>query len=258
VSRPLPSASGRPLVIAHRGAKAYKPENTLAAYALAVEQGADMVEIDIHLARDRSMPISHDAILERFGREGEIADVSLDELRAMSRSAFEAKGSDKQYEEIPLLEEVLDQFGEVIPFNLEIKTMTEERPYPGLQKMILDQVVERGLLERTLFSSFSDKVLLELRKLQPEVRLGVLVDPRAPEGIFERAEACGAESINPHFANTDADLVDRAHQKGLAVYVYTVDDPWRMKELFGLGVDGLFSNVPDLLREVVASLPSAD
>ena len=141
--RPLPSASGRPLVIAHRGAKAYQPENTFAAYSLAVDQGADMLEIDIHLARDRSMPISHDALLERFGRDGEISEVSLGELRAISLSAFEARGSDKPYREIPILEEVLDQFGDVIPLNLEIKTGTEERPYPGLQKMVLDQVIAR-------------------------------------------------------------------------------------------------------------------
>ena len=181
-------------------------------------------------------------------------EVSLDELRAMSASAFAARGSDKAYEEIPVLNEVLDQFGDVIPFNLEIKTMTDERPYAGLQKMIVDQVVERGLLEQTLFSSFSDPVLRELRDLCPKARLGVLVDPRAPEGIFERADVIDAESINPHFVNTNAELVEEAHQKGLAVYVYTVDEPGQMRELFALGVDGIFSNVPDLLREVVASL----
>lgn len=258
MTRLLPSSLGRPLVIAHRGAKAYQPENTLAAYSLAVAQGADMVEIDIHLARDQTLPISHAAVLERFGREGEIADVSLRELRAMARSAFEAKGSDKQYEDIPVLEEVLDRFGEVIPFNLEIKTMTGDRPYPGLQAMIVDQVTQRGLLEKTLFSSFSDAVLRELRELVPNARLGVLIDPRSPGGVFERAEAVAAESINPHFVNTDAALVARAHQKGLAVYVYTVDEPFRMRELFAIGVDGIFSNVPDLLREVVASLSASD
>ena len=80
------------------------------------------------------------------------------------------------------------------------------------------------------------------------------MDPRAPEGIFERADVIDAESINPHFVNTNAELVEEAHQKGLAVYVYTVDEPGQMRELFALGVDGIFSNVPDLLREVVASL----
>ena len=254
MTRPLPSSLGRPLVIAHRGAKAYMPENTLAAYSLAVAQGADMLEIDIHLARDQTMPISHDTTLERFGQDGEIADVSLGDLRAMSRSTFEARRSDKPYEDIPVLEEVLDRFGDIVPFNLEIKTMTGDRSYPGLQEKVVDQVVKRGLLSQTLFSSFSDEVLRELRALCPEARLGVLVDPRAPEGVFERAEAVGAESINPHFVLADPGLVARAHEKGLAVYVYTVDEPWRMRELFASGVDGIFSNAPDLLREVVNTL----
>ncbi len=245
---------GRPLVIAHRGAKAYRPENTLAAYALAIEQGADMLEIDLHLARDGAVPIAHDASLEGFARAGEIADVSLEELRAISLAAHQAGARDEQYERIPDLEEVLDRFGEVIPFNLEIKTMTEERPYSGLQKRVLDQVEGRGLLDRTLFSSFSDAVLAELRARAPRARLGVLVDPRSPREIFERADAVGAESINLHFVNTDSERVDRAHRKGLAVYVYTVDQPERMRELFAIGVDGIFTNAPDQLRAVVDHL----
>ncbi len=245
---------GRPLVIAHRGAKAYRPENTLAAYALAIEQGADMVEIDLHLARDGAVPIAHDATLERFARPGEIADVSLEELRAISLAAHQAGASNEPYEPIPNLEEVLDRFGEVIPFNLEIKTMTEERPYSGLQKRVLDQVQGRGLLDRTLFSSFSDAVLAELRGRAPRARLGVLVDPRSPWEIFERADAVGAESINLHFVNTDPERIDRAHRKGLAVYVYTVDEPERMRELFAIGVDGIFTNAPDQLRSVVDRL----
>ena len=254
MARPLPSEAGRPLAIAHRGAKAYRPENTLAAYELAIEQGADMVEIDLHVARDGAMPVAHDASLERFAHEGEIADVSLEELRAISRAAHEARESDGQYEGIPVLEEVLDRFGEVIPFNLELKTMSEQRPYAELQKMVLDRVVRRNLLDRTLFSSFSDAVLAELRALSPQARLAVLVDPRSPEDIFQRADAVGAESINLHFAIANPEVVGLAHEKELAVYVYTVDEPERMRELLAFGVDGIFSNAPDQLRKVVDSL----
>ena len=96
-------------------------------------------------------------------------------------------------------------------------------------------------------------MLVELRSDSPEARLGVLVDPRSPEGIFARAEAVAAESINLHFVITDASVVDQAHEKGLAVYVYTVDEPERMQELLSWGVDGIFSNAPDVLRKVVDS-----
>ena len=85
-------------------------------------------------------------------------------------------------------------------------------------------------------------------------RLGVLVDPRRAEKIFERAEAVGAEAVNPHDVLATRELIESAHERGLAVYVYTVDDPDRMRELLELGVDGIFSNYPDRLREVVDSL----
>jgi glycerophosphoryl diester phosphodiesterase len=258
MARPLPSETGRPLVIAHRGAKAYRPENTLVAYELAIEQGADMLEIDLHVSRDGRLPVAHDASLERFEREGEIADVSLAELRAISRAAHEARASEKRYEGIPVLEEVLDRFGALIPFNLELKTRTDHRPYGELEKLVLDQVLGRELLDQTLFSSFSDPVLAQLRRRCADARLGVLVDPRAPEAIFERADAVGAESINLHFAITQPELVARAHEKGLAVYVYTVDEPERMRQLLSFGVDGIFSNAPDELRKVVDSLDNSD
>ena len=254
MSRPLPSQVGRPLVIAHRGAKAYRPENTLAAYELALAQRADMIEIDLHLSRDQRIPISHDASLERFGREGEVAQLSFEELRAISHATYDAQRKRQPDEEIPDLVEVLDRFGARIPFNLEIKTDAQRRPYRGLQRMVFDEVTRRTLVGKTLFSSFSDAVLSELRSFSSEARLAVLVDPRAPDRIFERAKAFGAEAVNPHFAITDEDLVKRAHDRGLAVLVYTVDDPDQMRDLFAIGVDGIFSNAPDVLREVVDGL----
>ncbi len=244
----------RPLVIAHRGAKGYRPENTLAAYALAVEQNADMIEIDLHLSADRGIPIRHDAGLEELGQETEIADLTFSQLAEIAERHHDSAAGSGDFEPIPGLEEVLARFGDVLPFNLEIKTRRDGRGYPGLQKMVVDQVVARGLTDRTLFSSFSDEVLLELRELSSVARLGVLVDPRAPDAVFERAEAVGAEAINPHFVLVKPELVDSAHTRGLAVYVYTVDDPAQMRDLLELGVDGIFSNYPDRLREVVDSL----
>jgi glycerophosphoryl diester phosphodiesterase len=232
-------------VIAHRGASGYRPENTLAAYALAVEQGADMIEIDLHMTRDAAVVISHDAELGHLGAEGYIADRTLAEMRRL-----DAGHGGEWSEPVPTLDEVLDRFGEQIPFNLELK-WAEGGDYPGLERAALRAVEQRGLLETTLFSSFRDSVLAELRRLSPGVRLGTLVDPRRAERLFARAEAVGAEAINPHFALIDADLLEQAHGRGLAVYSYTVDDPERIEDLVGLGVDGLFTNTPDVMRSIL-------
>ena len=250
-TRPRPE---RPLVIAHRGAKGYRPENTLAAYELAVEQKADMIEIDLHLGADRSIPIRHDAGLEKLGVESEIKDLTISQLRDIAKNYHDSQEDPGQFEQIPILEEVLNRFGDVLPFNLEIKTAVDGTPYPGLQKMVLEQVVARGLLDQTLFSSFSDQVLGELRELSAVARLAVLVDPRQRKAMFDRVEAVGAEALNPYYLLANAELLESAHSKGIAVYTYTVDDPEEMKTLLELGVDGIFSNYPDRLREIVDSL----
>ena len=239
------SRPDRPLVIAHRGASAYRPENTLPAYRLAVDQRADMIEIDLHRTRDDAIVIAHDRDLEHFGEEGEIADQTLARMKAL-----DAGHGGTEPAEVPTLSEVLDEFGNAIPFNLEIK-WARVGDYAGLEEAALEEVRRRGLLEQTLFSSFRDSILGRLRAAEPGARLATLVDPRHAEGALARAEATGSEALNPHFVLATADLVRDAHSAGLAVYPYTVDDEDAMRRLLDLGVDGLFTNRPDRMRALV-------
>jgi glycerophosphoryl diester phosphodiesterase len=231
----------RPLVIAHRGASAYRPENTLPAYELAVRMRADMIEIDLHRTRDGEIVITHDEGLSGLGGEGEIADASAAEVRALDAGDGEP---------VPTLDEVLDGFGSRIPFNLEIKRATGAL-YPGIEAQALRAVTERGLQAGILWSSFEDPVLAELRRLDAEARIALLVSPRSGQRPMERARAVGAEALNPWFGMVTADLVAEAHGEGLAVYPYTVDDPDRMEQLLALGVDGMFTNHPDRLRDLL-------
>lgn len=235
----------RPLVIAHRGASAYRPENTLGAYALAIEQHADMIEIDLHLSRDDAIVIAHDADLAHFGAEGAIRDRTLAEIRQLDAGY----GWDERAV-VPTLDEVLDRFGQAIPFNLEIK-WAATGDYPGLEVATLAALDARGLADTILFSSFRDSVLDRLRALRPSVRLATLIDPRAPARMLERAEATGSEAINPHYGLVTARFVADAHTAGVAVYPYTVNDLDLMKRLLDLGVDGLFTDRPDRMRELV-------
>jgi glycerophosphoryl diester phosphodiesterase len=231
----------RPLVIAHRGASAYRPENTLPAFELAVAQRADMIETDLHRTRDGAVVITHDEVLAGIGGRGEIADATLAEVRAL-----DAGGGAR----VPTLDELLDDFGARIPFNLELKKGTRAE-YDGMEALALEAVRARGIAERTLFSSFYDPVLARLRALAPEARIGLLISRKYPVRILERARAVGAEAIHPEAELVDAALVDAAHEAGLAVYVFTVDDADEMRRLLGLGVDGLFTNHPDRMRALV-------
>jgi glycerophosphoryl diester phosphodiesterase len=236
-----PDRPGRPLVIAHRGASGSRPENTLSAYALAVEQRSDMIEIDLHRTRDGEIVITHDEDLAGLGGEGEIADATFASVRAL-----DAGGGQR----VPTLDEVLDGFGSRIPFNLELKRGTRIE-YPELEAASLEAVERRGLLDRTLFSSFYDSVLERLRSRAPRARIGVLVSPRFPARWLERARALQAEAVHLHVLLANADSVAAAHAEGLAVHVYTVDDPDPMRRQVDLGVDGIFTNHPDRLRDLL-------
>jgi len=230
--------SERPLVIAHRGASGSRPENTLSAYELAVEQGSDMIEIDLHRTRDGEIVITHDEDLTGLGGQGEIADATFVSVRALD-------AGDGQH--VPTLDEVLDGFGARIPFNLELKRGTRIE-YPELEAMSLDAVERRDLLDETLFSSFYDPILERLRARAPRARIGALVSPRFPERWLDRARAVQAEAVHLHLLLANADNVAAAHGEGLAVHVYTVDAPDAMRRVVDLGVDGIFTNHPERLR----------
>jgi glycerophosphoryl diester phosphodiesterase len=228
-------------VIAHRGASGHLPENTFPAYRRALEQRADMIEIDLHRTRDGAVVVAHDPELSALGGSGEIADATLAEVRAL-----DAGGGER----VPTLDEVLDCFGPRIPFVLEIKRGSRGE-YPGLEAEAASAVERRGLLARTLFSSFHDGVLARLRSRWAEARIGCLLSPRRPERPLERARAVGAEALHPWIGLVTADLIRAAHAEGLAVYAFTVDDEEEMRRLLDLGVDGLFTNFPDRLRAVL-------
>jgi glycerophosphoryl diester phosphodiesterase len=231
----------KPLVIAHRGASGHRPENTLSAYELAVEQGADMIEVDLHRTRDGAVVVTHDEELAGIGGRGEIADATLAEVRAL-----DAGGGER----VPILAELLDGYGERIGLNLVLKRGTRAE-YPELEAETLAALESRGLLDRVLFSSFYDPVLRRLRALSPAARIGLLISRRYPQGAVDRAKSLGAEALHPEVALVTPQLVGEAHAAGLAVYAYTVDRTEEMERLLGLGVDGLFTNFPDRLRRIV-------
>jgi glycerophosphoryl diester phosphodiesterase len=204
---------------------------------------ADMIETDLHRTRDGAVVITHDEELAGIGGRGEIADATLAEIRALDAGGGAT---------VPTLDEMLDAFGARIAFNLEIKKGTRAE-YEGLEQIAIDAVRSRGIEGRTLFSSFYDPVLARLRALDPEARIGLLISRRYPVRVVERARALGAEAIHPEASIVDAALVDAAHEAGLAVYVFTVDDAEEMRRMLATGVDGLFTNHPDRMRALLDS-----
>lgn len=229
------------IVIAHRGASADYPENTMAAFDAAVEAGADMIETDLHLTRDGAIVLVHDAQLPGHG---DVGHRSLREIRQLD-------GGDL----IPSLAEVLDRFGTRIEWNLEIKRSVRGR-YPGLPSAALREVEKRGLMAQTLFSCFDPETLSEIRSLAVRARLGVL-QGKVPIDPISKAVSLRAEAVHPKGTLVTPELIQACHARKLQIYPYTVDEESEMRRFRDWGVDGLFTNHPARLRALLAAEPSA-
>lgn len=224
---------------AHRGASAEAPENTLAAFELALQQGAGGIELDVHLSRDGVPMVIHDETLERTTNErGAVSARTAAELQRLDAGSWFAPGFSG--EEVPTLEQVLQLVGEQARINIEIKSS-------AAGAAVLD-VLQRYPGSRVLVSSFDHRLLARLRGLAPELALGFLVDSPWWRSGLRRALASGGESFHPRQELVSHPLLQACHRAGLKVYPWTVDAPVRGAELVRLGCDGLFTNRPGALN----------
>lgn len=244
----------RPIIFAHRGASAYAPENTLAAFELALRQGADAIELDTKLTADGHVVVIHDQTIDRTTpKSGKVREIHLQDIRKLDAgSHFDIafKG-----EKVPTLEEVLKAVGQLTLVNIEIAnyaSVTDELPYK------VAQIVKRlHLGHRVLFSSFNPLALIRARKILPETPLGLLALPGKP-GWAARSwpgYLLNYQSIHPEFRDVTPSLVKSAHRKGKLVFVFTVNQAEEMQRLFELNVDGIFTDDPVLAQQVRAARP---
>lgn len=222
------------LVIAHRGASAAFPENTVVAFEAARSLGADWVELDVRRTADGALVILHDEAL---------ADGRL--VHTLTRAEIDPV--------VPSLAEAIDAC-EGMGVNVEIKNWPDEAGYdPTLAVVpeVVDELRRRGEPERWLISCFDLGTVDACHELAPELPTAFLVlDPRGTESI-EVAAAHGHRAIHPWVPMVDEAFVEQAHAAGLVVNTWTIDDPARIVELAAWGTDGVVTNVPDVAREAV-------
>ncbi|MEF3307557.1 glycerophosphodiester phosphodiesterase family protein [Paenibacillus sp. GYB004] len=233
-------------VVGHRGAAGDAPENTLGSFALAVEQGADAVELDVHLSKDGSIVVCHDAKVNRTttGR-GAIAELLTRELKQLDAGMWH---SDRYAgERLPLLEEVFDLLPPAVGVNVEMKVDS-----PELRDGLLRLLRERSMLERVFVSSFHHGGLTRMKQEEPGLRIGLLVDkkPIMPE---EAMRKYGVElySMHPHHKLVNRQWMEQANRLGIRVYPWTVNKVPRMAELIALGVSGIITDFPARLRALL-------
>jgi glycerophosphoryl diester phosphodiesterase len=231
------------LVIAHRGASGHAPENTMAAFRLALEMGARAVELDVHQTLDHALVVAHDDDLKRCGRDRRrLRNLHWDEASSVEVGSWfdpAFKG-----ERLPALEAVYDLLPPSVELHAELKHGS--KVYPGIEERVVDLIHKRGALARTLVSSFDHEALYSVRSLDEKVRLGYLLGLTTLKTAFAEMKELGAESLNLSARQTTARVVKAAHDRGFKVLVYTVNAPQERDRLRKLGVDGIFTNYPEL------------
>jgi glycerophosphoryl diester phosphodiesterase len=212
--------------------------------------GADGIELDVQLSRDGTVVVMHDATVDRTTNgSGGVAELTLAELKELDAGSWFA--SDFAGEGIPTLAEVFDAVGQDLLMNLELKAMGTEPS--ELEAVTVSLITQYGMEEQVLISCFNPLALQRVRELAPYLPLAFLYGPRLPEA--ERAR--WVQDLRPLAAlHPEHHLVDVAHlawARGYdcAINTWTVDEPDEMERLLALGVDGIITDQPDLLRVIL-------
>jgi len=226
------------ICFAHRGASGYAPENTLAAFKTAIEQHAPWAELDVYAVENELM-VFHDDRLERVTNgEGYIQETPLLALRTLDAG---------KNEKIPYLHEVLDLANKKMNFNIELKGINTAEPVVRLIHHYIDKGWKK---EQFLISSFNHIELSKIHLLDSELKIGALLCGM-PIDYCDFATKIGAYSVHPSIEFIDEAYVADAHQRGLKVFVYTVNHLDDMKKMIALNVDGMFTNYPDKLLKLL-------
>ena len=247
-------------VIAHRGASGVAPENTLAAFRKAVELGAGFIETDLQLSRDARLVALHDDTLERTTNgDGPVSARTLEELRRLDAGSwFHASNHETRSsfvgERIPTIEEVL-AFGREheIGLHLEVKPTGPS----GAEHAIVGALHACGEVARSVVLSFSASVLKRVHELDPLVMTGFLFSDRSAAAVATAVDA-GARQLLPRTDRVTPELVKDAHAHDLRVVAWTADTPDEMKKLIAAGVDGIITNYPDRLVEILRTSDAAE
>ena len=241
----------KPLVLGHRGASAYAPENTLASFNLAFDMGADGIELDVTLTKDGVPVVIHDDTVDRTTNgQGAIKTMTLAEVKQLDAS-FKFEKFRGETLRVPTLAEVLKSVGKRGIVNIELKSATLQTD--GIEAATLAVIEETGTAEHVLISSFNPFALYRMAQLDPHLPRGLLYADDLPL-YLRRAwlrPLAQPMAMHPKHTMVTSRLIAWAHRKGYKVNTWTVDDPGEARRLADLGVDSVMTNKPDVLRQVI-------
>lgn len=239
-------------VFAHRGASGDYPENTMLAFSKALSIGVDGIELDVHKSKDGQLVVIHDEDIQRtFKGMVLIKDSTLEEIKNFKCRKFEFIENEDC--KIPTLREVFELIkNENIILNVEAKT---DLIHYDLEQDLLDLIKEYGIEDKIFISSFNHQCLNILQNLDNRFKYGALYEYKkdyAPEtNVVEHAKKLNVYSINISQQLVSKEIVDLAHKNNIKVFVYTINKPNSMRKMIDFNVDGVFSDYPDLMNEIL-------
>jgi glycerophosphoryl diester phosphodiesterase len=235
-------ANPRVQVTGHRGAAAVEPENTLRGFKYALSLGVERAETDVHLSKDQQIIVMHDATVDRTTNgTGKIAEMTLAELKKLDAG---------HGERVPALQEVIDLFqvawqgGNATLLQIELKG-------EGTALPVVNTIKHNAIESRVVLTSFHAERVAEAHRLLPGAIFGLLTSSLDPDPV-QIALRVGAESVHLRHDLATRQWVERVHKSGLHARVWNIDEAERMKWAIALGVDGIGTNDPALLLEVLA------
>ncbi|ALC85419.1 glycerophosphodiester phosphodiesterase [Bacillus sp. FJAT-22090] len=232
--------------VAHRGATGYAPENTIAAFDLAVDMKADYIEIDVQRSKDGELVLIHDTTVDRTtDGTGKVGDLTFEQLRSLDAGSW--KGEQFAGEPIPTFEEILDRYHGKIGILIELKA---PELYPGIEEQVAEVLKERNLdkpqNEKIIIQSFNFESVKRVDQLLPKVPVGVLTSNRADTTLEALQEfSTYADWFNPSYGIVTEELVNQVHSQGMQIGSWTVRSQEAADFLFEMGVDAIISDYPD-------------
>ena len=242
----------QPVIFAHRGASAHAPENTLAAFELALTQQADAIELDVKLSADEQVVVIHDPTVDRTTNgKGRVQDLALAELKRLDCGSFFS--GNYAAEKIPTLEEVFESVGKRIFINIELTNY--KTPRDNLSEVVCMIVKKHQMQKRIIFSSFHASNLSKARSYLPDVPRGLLAMDGL-HGVWARSFGFTFgkyDALHPNLKDITQQEINRVHRLKRRVHVWTVNKEQDMRRLFNWGVDGIFTDDPQLALKTRAA-----
>ncbi|MGH0924524.1 glycerophosphodiester phosphodiesterase [Bacillus pacificus] len=244
--------------IAHRGASAYAPEHTIAAYKLGQQLKGDYIEIDLQMTKDGYLVAMHDETLNRTTNgTGLVKEHTLEEIKQLNAGSTYNKKypnlAKKEYEnaKVPTLEEVIEVFGYDANYYIETKSPDE---YPGMEEKLLEIINHYEIQDKVIIQSFSEESLQKIHSLNVNIPLVQLLSYKKAVQLTEseiEKYSTYCIGLGMNYKYIDSAYVKKIKKQGLEVHPFTVDNEADMKKLLLWGVDGMFTNYPNRLHSVL-------